>query len=164
MSSTMTTQTFGATTFTTPSDRELLATCAFDAPRELIFDAWTDPEHVPHWMIGPGDWTMPVCEIDLRPGGAWRFEWRGKDGAMEMNGEYKEIARPDRLISTENWGGDWPQTLNTLQLTTENGQTVARCTVRYPSREARDKAIATGMLQGWAASHDKLAEFLRTIL
>jgi uncharacterized protein YndB with AHSA1/START domain len=95
----------GATTFTTPSDREIAATRAFNAPRKLIFDAYTKPEHVPHWMLGPDGWSMPVCEIDLRRGGGWHFVWRQLDGTeMEMRGVYKEITPPERLVSTESWG------------------------------------------------------------
>lgn len=85
-------------TLTTSSDREIVVTRVFDAPRRLVFDAWTNPEHLPHWMLGPSGWTMPVCEIDLRPGGAWRFVWRQADGTeMEMHGVYQEVVPPDRL-------------------------------------------------------------------
>lgn len=155
---------FGATTFTTPSDRELLMTRTVDAPRERVFEVWTRPEHLPHWMLGPGNWTMPVCEVDLRPGGAWRFVWRLPDGAeMEMRGVYREIVPPERLVSTESWGGDWPETLNTLALTEHDGKTTMTCTVLYPSKQARDAALATGMKEGWSASNDRLDEYLRTL-
>ena len=80
---------------TTPSDREIVMTRVFDAPRRLVFEAWTNPEHLPHWMLGPQGWTMPVCEIDLRPGGAWHFVWRRSDGTeMGMHGVYQEIVPP----------------------------------------------------------------------
>ena len=105
----------GATTFATPSDTEIVVTRVVDAPRELVFDAWTKPEHIANWMLGPEGWTMPVCEIDLRPGGAWHFVWRMADGTeMEMRGDYREVSPPERLVSTESWGGDWPETLNTV--------------------------------------------------
>ena len=95
----------GATTFATPSDLEIEVTRVVDAPRELVFDAWTKPEHITHWMLGPDGWTMPVCEIDLRVGGAWHFVWRRADGGeMEMRGEYREVAPPERLVSTETLG------------------------------------------------------------
>jgi uncharacterized protein YndB with AHSA1/START domain len=71
----------GVTTFTTPSDRELVAPLVVDAPRTLVWEAWTRPEHLPHWMLGAEGWTMPVCEIDRRPGGAWHFGWRQPDGS-----------------------------------------------------------------------------------
>jgi uncharacterized protein YndB with AHSA1/START domain len=112
-----------------PSDREIVATRTVDAPRRHVWDAWTRPEHLPHWMTGPEAWTMPVCEIDLRPGGGWHFVWRNADGAeMEMRGEYREIVPPERLVHTESWGGDWPDTLNTLVLTERDGKTTIVCT------------------------------------
>ncbi|NLE36663.1 MAG: SRPBCC family protein [Pirellulaceae bacterium] len=154
----------GVTTFTTPSDRELVAIRTVDAPRRLVWDAWTNPKHVPQWMLGPEGWTMPVCEIDLRPGGTWHFGWRGSDGTeMEMHGVYQEVTAPERLVNTESWGGDWPETLDTLVLSEENGKTTMTCTILYPSREDRDAAIATGMKDGWSESYDRLDECLPTI-
>lgn len=153
-----------ATTFTTPSDREIAMTRVFDAPRRLVFEAWTSPEHVPHWMLGPEGWTMPVCEIDLRPGGAWRFVWRRSNGTeMEMHGEYREVTPPERLVSTEWWGGDWPETINTLTLSEEGGKTTMTQTVLYPSKEARDAAFQTGMKDGASQSFDRLEEYLRAM-
>lgn len=153
------------TTFSTPSDRELVATRVVDAPRRLVWDTWTKPEHVPEWMLGPGGWSMPVCEIDLRPGGSWRFVWRKDDGSqMEMDGDYREVVAPERLVNTERWGGDWPETLNTLILTEKEGRTTMTATVLYPSREARDAAMQTGMTEGWAASYDLLELYLSSLL
>jgi uncharacterized protein YndB with AHSA1/START domain len=154
----------GATTYTTPSDREFAMTRVFDAPRQLVWDAWTNPEHVPHWMLGPEGWTMPVCEIDLRPGGEWHYVWRRADGTrMEMRGAYLEVKPPERLVSTENWGGDWPETTNTLTLSEKDGKTTMTMTVLYPSKEARDAAMKTGMTDGADVSFDRLAEHLRTM-
>jgi uncharacterized protein YndB with AHSA1/START domain len=154
----------GATTFTTPSDREIVMTRVLDAPRTLVWEAHTNPEHLPHWMTGPEGWTMPVCEIDLSPGGAWHFVWRRSDGTeMEMRGVYREITPPERLVNTESWGADWPETLNTLVLTEENGKTTITSTILYPSKEARDAALATGMKDGASMSFDRLAEYLRTL-
>jgi len=152
----------GATAFTTPSDREIVATRVVKAPRRLVFEAWTDPRHLPHWMLGPQGWTMPVCEIDLRPGGAWHFVWRRSEGTeMGMRGVYREVTPPERLVSTESWGGGWPETLNTLVLSEENGKTTTiRNTVLYPSKEARDAALGTGMKAGMSESFDRLAEYL----
>ena len=159
-----TTSKVGATTFTTPSDREVVMTREVDAPRELVFDAWTKPEHVQQWMLGPSGWTMPVCEIDLRPGGAWRFVWGRADGTeMEMRGEYREVTPPERLVSTESWGGDWPETINTVTLSEGDGKTTITQTVLYPSREARDAALETGMKDGVSLSFDRLAEYVRTM-
>jgi uncharacterized protein YndB with AHSA1/START domain len=135
-----------------------------DAPRRLVWKAWTSPEHVPHWLLGPEGWTMPVCEIDLRPGGKWHFVWRRLDGTeIEMRGVYRELVPAERLVNTEAWGGDWPETLNTLVIAEENGKTKIACTVFYPSKKARDAALATGMTEGWSASYDRLDEYLRTM-
>ncbi len=154
----------GATLFSTPSDREVVITRVFDAPRRLVWEAYTKPEHLPHWMLGPEGWTMPVCEIDLRPGGAWHFVWRRSDGTeMGMRGVYREIAPPERLVNTESWGSEWPETLNTLTLSEQDGQTTLTSRILYPSKEARDAALQTGMKEGASQSFDRLAEYLRTI-
>jgi uncharacterized protein YndB with AHSA1/START domain len=152
------------TTYTTPSDREIAMTRVFEAPRQLVWEAWTNPQHVPHWMLGPDGWTMPVCEIDLRPGGAWRFVWRREDGSeMAMTGVYQEIVAPERLVNTEAWGGDWPETLNTLILTEDNGKTRMESRMLYPSKEARDAALQTGMKEGADQSFDRLEDYLRKL-
>ena len=154
----------GTTTFTTPSDREIVTTRVVDAPRTLVWAAWTRPEHVPHWMLGPDGWTMPVCEIDLRPGGAWHYVWRRSDGTeMAMTGVYTEVSPPERLVATESWGADWPETLNTLVLSEDSGRTTITSTVRYPSREAREAALGTGMKEGMSQSFNRLAEYLSTL-
>jgi uncharacterized protein YndB with AHSA1/START domain len=135
-----------------------------DAPRRLVFEAYTNPEHVPHWMLGPEGWTMPVCEIDLRPGGAWRFVWRRSNGKeMEMRGVYKEVKAPERLVHTESWGADWPETINTLVLSEKDGRTTISQTVLYPSTKARDAALETGMKDGVSVSMDRLEKYLRTM-
>jgi uncharacterized protein YndB with AHSA1/START domain len=154
------------TEFTTPSDRELVATRVFDAPRDLVWDAFTKPEHIQKWLLGPEGWTMPVCEIDLRPGGSWHFVWRrsdGKEPEFGMTGVYREVKRPERLVHTENWGGDWAEALDTYVFTEEGGKTKVVCTVQYPSKEARDRAIGTGMKEGWAVSYDRLDDILPRI-
>jgi uncharacterized protein YndB with AHSA1/START domain len=147
---------------TTPTDREIVMTRVFDAPRQMIFDAWTKPEYLRLWMLGPEGWTMPVCEVDLRPGGRWRSVWRNTDGSeMEITGVYREIKPPEKLVANETWGGgNWPETLNTLVLTEENGKTTVSNTILYPSKEARDAALKTGMTTGVAASFDRLADVL----
>src|SRR5256885_2477586 len=142
---------------TTPTDREIAMTRIFDAPRRLVFDAWTNPQYVAQWLLGPEGWAMPVCEIDLRPGGSWHFVCKQKTAyEMDMHGEYREISPPERLVFTERWGDDWPETLHTLVLTEEAGRTTIEEWVRYPSREARDAALATGMTDGLTASYERL--------
>ncbi|HEU4557448.1 MAG TPA: SRPBCC family protein [Longimicrobium sp.] len=148
----------------TPSDRELEYTYTFDGPRELLFDVFTRPEHLPHWMLGPEGWTMPVCETDLRPGGAWHYVWRRGDGSeMEMNGVYQDVSRPGRVVNTEAWGGDWPETLNTLEFHEHGGRTTVVSRMLFPDREARDRAAGIGMLDGVRASYARLEDYLRTI-
>jgi uncharacterized protein YndB with AHSA1/START domain len=151
---------FGTTTFTTPSDREIVITHVVEAPRELAFDAWTSSEHVPHWF-GPRGTTVPVCEIDLRPGGAWHYLLRSPDGTdMAMRGVYREVSRPDRLVSTESFD-DYPgESLNTLVFTEEDGKTTITCTVLYESKEMRDAVIESGMQKGAAETFDRLAEYV----
>lgn len=157
-----TTSSTGATTFTTPSDREIAATRIFDAPRRLVYEAHTNPKHLPNWMLGPEGWTMPVCEIDLRPGGTWHFVWRKADGSeMAMRGTYKEVVPPEKVVTTESWGGDWPETINTLTLTEKDGKTILTSTILYPSKDARDAALKTGMKQGMNVSFDRLAAYLQ---
>ncbi len=154
----------GATRFTTPSDLDIVISRVFNAPRQRVWVAWTSPEHLRRWMLGPGGWTMPVCEVDLRPGGAWHFGWCHENGSeMAMRGSYREIAMPERLVSTESWGGDWPETINTLAFQEEEGQTTVTQTILYPSMEARDAALGTGMKQGVALSFDRLSEYLQTM-
>jgi uncharacterized protein YndB with AHSA1/START domain len=159
-----TTHRVDPTTFTTPSDREIIVTRVVNAPRRLVFDAHTNPAHLPHWMLGPDGWIMPICEIDLRVGGAWRFVWRQSDGTeMEMRGVYQEIVPPERVVTTESWGGDWPETVNTLILSEQAGKTTITQRVLYPSKQARDAALQTGMQEGMTQSFDRLAEYLQTV-
>lgn len=89
---------------TTPSDREIAMTRIFDAPRHLVFKAWTKPELLKRWLYGPEEWRLAHCETDLRVGGALRFEWRDHAGNhMGFSGVYREIAPPERLVFTEVW-------------------------------------------------------------
>ena len=151
-------------TVTMPTERELVVTRVFDGPCTLVFEAYTSPEHLPHWLLGPPGWTMPVCEIDLRPGGAWHWVWHHSDGKeMEMRGVYKEVTPPERVVSTESWGGDWPETGNTVVFSEEDGRTTLSITILYPSKEAREAALKTGMTKGMTMSYDRLAEHLETM-
>jgi uncharacterized protein YndB with AHSA1/START domain len=146
-----------ATTLTMVSDEEIAISRAFDAPRELVFEAHTTPEHVAQWLLGPAGWTMPSCEIDLRPGGSWRFAWQHADGRkLEMTGVYREIVPPERIVNTERWGPDWPETVNTMLFTEADGRTTVTLIVRYPSKDARDAALATGMMDGVERSYELL--------
>jgi len=154
----------GVTKFATPSDLEVVFTRVVNAPQRAVFDAWTNPKHVPRWMLGPEGWTMPVCEIDLRVGGAWRFVWRKSDGMeMAMTGTYREVVPPERLVTTERWGGEWPETVNAVVLTEAAGQTTITLTITYPTKQARDAALATGMKDGMDPSYARLDSLLATL-
>jgi len=143
-----------------PTEREVVMTRVFDAPRRLVFDALTKPELLKRWF-GPRGWSLVVCEADLKVGGAWRWVLRGPDGRdMGMRGVYQEIAPPERLVSTESFD-DYPgESLNTLILSEEDGKTTFTITVRYASQEIRDAVIKSGMEHGAAECYDKLAEML----
>jgi uncharacterized protein YndB with AHSA1/START domain len=153
----------GVTTYATPIDDELVIMRTVASPRRAVFDAWTDPKLVPKWLLGPEGWTMPVCEIDLRPNGAWRYVWRKAGGQeMAMHGKYLEIEPPARLVTTEAWGGDWPDTVNTLELTESGQHTNIKITVKYPTKKAREAALATGMKQGMEPTFARLDELLKS--
>ncbi len=150
----------------TPSDREIAMTRVFDAPRRLVFEALTKPELLKKWLLGPPSWTMPVCEIDLKVGGAYRFLWRAADGTeMGIRGVYREIAPPERFVATEKFDQAWypGEALVTNVLAEQGDKTILTLTVRYESKEARDGVLKTGMQKGVAASYDRLAELLPSL-
>jgi uncharacterized protein YndB with AHSA1/START domain len=147
----------------TPSDREVCLTRLFDAPRNLVFEAMTKPEHVRRWWGVISDkHSVAVCEIDLRVGGAWRFVGRGPKGDYPaFYGVYKEIAPPDRLVFTEIFE-PYPdgESLVTTVFTEENGKTRMTVTARYESIEVRDMVMGTGMASGAATSYDRLEDLV----
>jgi uncharacterized protein YndB with AHSA1/START domain len=158
-----TVKNLGKLQVTTPSDREIAMTRVFDAPRSLVFDAWTKPELLKRWLGVRGGWTFAVCEVDLRVGGAYRFVWRGPTGAeMGMGGIYREIVRPERLVATEKFDQPWYEgdALDTTTFVDRGGKTTATTTVLYASRAVRDSVLQTPMLTGVAESYDKMAEVL----
>ena len=145
----------------TPSDREIQMTRLFDAPRHLVFDVMTKPEHIAQWWgcLGEG-YSVPECEVDLRPGGKWRFVNRTPKGELVVfYGVYHEIARPERLVYTEIFE-QFPDTesLITSVLTKENGKTRVTLTCIYPSIEVRNLVMGSGMERGAAVSYDRLEE------
>ncbi len=146
---------------TTPTDRELVMTREFNASRAMVFDALTKPDLLQRWLLGPPGWTMPVCDIDLRVGGKYRYVWRNADGReMGMGGTYKEMVRPSRLVATESYDDYWTggETLVTTELVETRGKTTVSTTVRYATREARDAALKMGATKGLEASYVRLDE------
>lgn len=147
---------------TMPSKHEIRMTRLFDAPRGLVFEAMTKPEHVTQWWgrLGEG-YSVPVCEIDLRPGGAWRFVNRHPKGEAVFYGEYREIAPPSRLVFTEIFE-QFPDSVSvvTAEFTGETGKTRLTVTVGYPSLEVRDMVLASGMSRGAGISYDRLEDLV----
>jgi uncharacterized protein YndB with AHSA1/START domain len=152
---------------TTPSDREIVLTRAFDAPRDLVFEAWTNCEHVRHWW-GWRTSTMILCEADVRPGGSWRYVTREENGAeVPFTGVYQEVTPPERVVHTEMYDvppfntGD--PAVTTVTFNEEGGRTTVTVSSLYPTKEIRDTVIQSGMEAGAAESYDRLAEHLGTL-
>lgn len=154
-----------------PNDEPTLTiTRVFDAPRELVFRAWTDPEQLAQWW-GPHGFTNPVCETDPRPGGAWRIDMRGPDGTIYPNkGRYLEVVEPERLVYTDivddgadAWGDTPPpSTVQTVTFEDEDGKTRVTTVIRVGSIEARDAMIEMGAIAGWTESLERLEALLAT--
>jgi uncharacterized protein YndB with AHSA1/START domain len=146
----------------TPSEEEIRMTRLFNAPPELVFEVMSKPEHVKQWWgrLGEG-YSVPVCEIDLRVGGKWRFVNRHPQGEVCFYGEYREISAPGRLVFTEIFA-QFPDAVSvvTAELKREGNQTRLTATVKYPSREVRDIVMGSGMERGAAASYDQLENLL----
>jgi len=156
----------GKLTIDTPDDLKIVITRAFDAPRDLVFKCVTTPDLVKRWMMGPPGWTMPVCEIDLRVGGKYRYVWRSAEGQeMGMGGIYREISRPERIVSSELFDEDWTggETVATMTLAEHNGRTILTTTVAYSSTAARDAALRSGMTDGMEMGYANLDALLETV-
>jgi uncharacterized protein YndB with AHSA1/START domain len=136
-------------------------TRVYDAPRQLVFDAWIKPELLRRWLLAPGR-SLDVCEIDLRAGGAYRFVWRGPGKTdVGMHGVYREVIPPERFVRTESWE-DWDagETVVTTVLAEQGGKTTVTTTILFPSQQVRDEVLKAGLQHGAAESFDKLAEYL----
>ena len=147
---------------TTPMDNEIHMTRLFDAPRQLVFEAMSRPEHVKRWWGNLGDgYSVPTCEIDLRVGGTWRFVNRHPKDEAAFHGEYQLIEPPGRIVFTEIFEA-FPDVVSvvTTDLIEEDGKTRLNVAVRYPSREVRDMVIATGMARGAGISYDRLEDLV----
>jgi len=154
----------GNTEVTTPSDREIAMTRTFNAPRNMVFEAWTKPELVKRWLGVRGGWSMPVCEIDLKVGGKYRYVWRkDADGTeMGMGGVFREVVKPERLVATEVFDEAWypGEALDTTVFVEKAGKTTVATSVLYGSKEIRDGVLESGMAGGVSESYDKLDEML----
>ena len=154
-------------TVTLQNDLDVVVVRNFNAPRTLVFDAWTKPALVQRWMLGPPGWTMPVCEMDVRPGGKFKWRWRSEENGAEFgfSGEFREVVRPSRIVHIERYepgdvGGEMGEALVTSELTEKNGVTTQTMTIHYESKAVRDAALKTGMTDGMEMSFQKLDEVL----
>jgi uncharacterized protein YndB with AHSA1/START domain len=148
---------------TTPSDREIAMTRVFDAPRRLVFEAYTRPELLKQWLGVFGGWTLDVCQVDLRVGGAYRYEWSKANGkSMGVSGVFLEVVPDERVVSDEAFDDPWYEGkgVSTVTFIEAAGRTTMTMTLRYDSKEVRDAVLKSPMEHGVAASYDKLEELL----
>lgn len=151
-------------TVTTPSKTSVAVERTFDAPARLVWDAHTKPELIKQWLTGPDGWTMPVCEVDLRVGGNYRYEWaHPTEQGFGTSGEFTEIEPVSRLGSTERMDGFMGEATNLYTLAEQDGRTTLTLLMDFGSEEARDGAVATGMTDGIGASFDRLDPILETL-
>jgi uncharacterized protein YndB with AHSA1/START domain len=156
-------KTIGAMTLDTPGDREIALSRTFDAPRQMVFEAYTRPELLKCWLGVHSGWTLAVCEIDLRVGGSYRYVWRGPGGVeMGMRGVYREIVPGERIVATEVFDQSWyeGEAVGTVTFDERDGRTTLTLSVRYGSKEIRDAVLQSPMEQGVAAGFEKLAQVL----
>jgi uncharacterized protein YndB with AHSA1/START domain len=154
---------------TTPSDREVKVTRSFRAPRALVYRAYTEPQLVKRWLGGTPGWTMPVCEMDVRVGGTYRWRWRSDDGNQEFgfSGTFREVQPASRLVHTEayepgtvEYGYPGEPAIVTVSFTEEAGVTTVTTLIDFGSKETRDAAVATGMTDGMEQSYQALDSLL----
>ena len=147
-----------------PSDREVKVVRSFKAPRDLVYKAYTTPELVKRWLLGPSGWTMPVCEMDVRVGGKFRWRWRSNEGGKEFgfHGEFTEVDAPSKLVHREYFdpgdvGGDMGEgALVRTEFTEDKGITTLTTVMDFGNKRARDAAVATGMTDGYEHSYQLL--------
>jgi uncharacterized protein YndB with AHSA1/START domain len=150
----------GTLNVTTPSDREIRMVRVFDAPRAMVYDAFTKCDLLRRWF-GPHGFSLSVCEGDFKVGGGWRFVVRGPDGSeMGMRGKIREMVRPERLVHVETFD-DYPgEALVTTTFAERGGKTTVTINLQYESKQVRDAVVSSGMEHGAAESYDRLAEYL----
>jgi uncharacterized protein YndB with AHSA1/START domain len=156
----------GVLKITTRGDREIVMTRVLAASRNLVFDAFTKPELVRQWLLGPDGWSMPVCDIDLRVGGKYRYVWRHSSGnEMGMGGVFREIVAPERIVSTEKFDKAWypGEAVGTVSLVEQGGKTTVTQTVLYQTAEARDAVLKSPMESGVEAGYERLEQLLATL-
>jgi uncharacterized protein YndB with AHSA1/START domain len=151
----------GATTVTTPSDREIVNERVFEAPRDRVFAAYTDPQLIPCWW-GPRRMTTVVEQMDVRRGGVWRFVMRDEDGQEQgFGGTYREVTPPERIVQTFEWDGMPGHVIvETASFEDLGERTKVITTSLFHTTEERDGMLASGMEGGLTETHERLAELL----
>ena len=153
-----------------PSEREVKVTRSFKAPRTLVYRAYTEPQLVQRWMLGPPGWSMPVCEMDVRVGGRYRWRWRNDQDGSEFgfSGTFREVQPASRLVHTEAYdpgtvGDGYPDkdAIVTVSFAEDGGVTTVTTLIDFGSKEVRDAAVATGMTDGMEQSYQQLDGLLR---
>jgi len=148
---------------TTPSDEEIRITRSFDAPRMMVWDAYTRPELVKRWLGALPGWSWAECEMDVREGGKYRWAWRGPEGAeLGVGGVYREVVPGERLVSTERWDQPWYEgdAVGTVVFSESQGRTTLVTTLRYASKEVRDSVLQSPATSGMEAGFIALDELL----
>lgn len=147
-------------------EREIVMTREFDAPRHLVYEALTTPALIRRWLGVMEGWSMAVCDVDLRVGGSFRYQWRGPGGVtLGMRGVYREIVPDQRIVSTEVFDESWypGEAVGTVELVERGGRTTLTTTVLYSSREARDAVLKSPMESGVAKGYDQLDAVLASL-
>ncbi len=153
----------GKMQISTPSDREIAMSREFQAPRHLVWEAYTRPEHLQRWLGVHNGWTFPICEIDLRVGGAYRWVWRSRDGhEMGMGGVYREIVPNTLVVATERFDNPWyeGEAVDTVTFDEGGGITTLVMTVLYDTQAIRDAVLQSPMESGVAKGFDTLESLL----
>jgi uncharacterized protein YndB with AHSA1/START domain len=147
---------------TTRGDRELVMTRTFDAPRALVFDAFSKPEYIKRWLLGPDGWTMPVCEVDFKVGGKWRYVWKKGSDEMGAGGSFRDIQAPERIVHTERFDDPWfeGESIVTTLFTEKDGRTTVEMTMAFDTKETRDGVLKSGMEDGVEVSYVRLDEIV----
>ncbi|MEQ1763360.1 MAG: SRPBCC family protein [Pyrinomonadaceae bacterium] len=152
----------GKVTVEAKGERELVITRAFNAPKDLVFQAHTECRHLKRWMFGPDGWSLDVCEIDLNVGGKYRWVWKKGEIEMGAGGEYRVVSRADRVVCTEQFDNPWyaGEAVSTLTFDESGGVTTLTNTMLYVSKEARDTVLQSPMEEGLTLGYDRLESLL----
>ena len=154
---------------TLPSDREVKVVRSFRAPRALVYRAYTEPPLLKRWLGGYPGWVMPVCEMDVRVGGRYRWEWKSDDGGQQFgfSGTFREVEPASKIVHSEKYesgtvGGSYPgpEAIVTVSFIEDGGVTTVTTLIDYGSKEARDGAMKSGMTDGMEVSYQRLDTLL----